>query len=105
LLRCTPTPPIVATFDLNRAAKLGRELTRSIGKARRTWLLDEVTGISGWTETLKYLRDNTEFENDTVVCTGSSWDENAQVERDLLAGIARDREAQPLALSLHSRQE
>jgi len=74
--------------DLNRTAKLGRELTRSIGEARRTWLLDEVTGISGWTETLKYLRDNTEFGSDTVVCTGSSWDENAQIERDLLAGRA-----------------
>jgi predicted AAA+ superfamily ATPase len=74
--------------DLNRVAKLGRELTRSVGEAPRAWLLDEVTGIAGWTETLKYLRDNTEFGRDTVVCTGSSWDENAQVERDLLAGRA-----------------
>ncbi len=74
--------------DLNRVATLGRELTRSVGEAPRAWLLDEVTGIAGWTETLKYLRDNTEFGRDTVVCTGSSWDENAQVERDLLAGRA-----------------
>jgi uncharacterized protein len=74
--------------DLNRVAKLGRELTRSVGETPRVWLLDEVTGIAGWTESLKYLRDNTEFAGDTVVCTGSSWDENARVERDLLAGRA-----------------
>jgi len=67
--------------DLNRVAKLGRELTRSVGEAPRVWLLDEVTGIAGWTETLKCLRDNTEFGGETVVCTGSSWDENAQIER------------------------
>ncbi len=74
--------------DLNRVATLGRELTRSMGEAPRAWLLDEVTGIAGWTETLKYLRDNTEFGRDTVVCTGSSWDEHAKIERDLFAGRA-----------------
>lgn len=74
--------------DLNRVAKLGRELTRSVGGVPRAWLLDEVTGIASWTETLKYLRDNTEFGRDTVVCTGSSWDENAEIERDLFAGRA-----------------
>lgn len=74
--------------DLARVAKLGRELTRSVGNAPRVWLLDEVTGIRDWTKTLKYLRDNTEFGADTVVCTGSSWDEEAEVERDLFAGRA-----------------
>lgn len=74
--------------DLNRLAKLGRELTRSIGEARRIWLLDEVTGVPGWTQRLKYLRDNTEMAQDTVICTGSSWDADAELERDLLAGRA-----------------
>jgi uncharacterized protein len=74
--------------DLGRAAKLGRELTRSVGEVSRVWLLDEVTGLRGWTQALKYLRDNTEFGADTVVCTGSSWDREAEVERDLLAGRA-----------------
>jgi predicted AAA+ superfamily ATPase len=74
--------------DLNRVAVLGRDLTRSIDPAPRVWCLDEVTGIPGWTETLKYLRDNTRFGLDTVVCTGSSWDGQAEVERDLLAGRA-----------------
>ena len=74
--------------DLRRMAKLGRDLTRSIGDARRVWLLDEVTGVADWTAALKYLRDNTRFGSDTVVCTGSSWDRKANVERDLLAGRA-----------------
>ncbi len=75
-------------LDLNRAQKLGRDLTRSVGRVPRVWLLDEVTGIRGWSEALKYLRDNTELGAETVVCTGSSWDEAAQVERNLLAGRA-----------------
>ena len=74
--------------DVRRVAKLGRELTRSVGDAPRVWLLDEVTGIPGWTQALKYLRDNTEIGSDTVVCTGSSWDRDAEVERDLFAGRA-----------------
>ena len=74
--------------DLNRVAVLGRDLTRSVDPARRIWLLDEVTGVKGWTETIKFLRDNTRFGDDTVVCTGSSWDAEAEVERDLFAGRA-----------------
>jgi predicted AAA+ superfamily ATPase len=74
--------------DLSRVVKLGRELTRSLGEMHRVWLLDEVTGLRGWTQALKYLRDNTELGADTVVCTGSSWDREAEVERDLLAGRA-----------------
>lgn len=74
--------------DLNRVAVLGRELTRSVGLVPRVWLLDEVTGVTGWTESLKYLRDNTPLASDTVICTGSSWEARAEVERDLLAGRA-----------------
>ncbi|MEV7624448.1 AAA family ATPase [Actinoplanes sp. NPDC089786] len=76
--------------DLTRALVLGRELTRSVdtggSAARRIWLLDEVTGIDDWTSTLKYQRDNTAFGDDAVVCTGSSWSDTGEVERDLLAG-------------------
>ncbi|MFC0624766.1 AAA family ATPase [Kribbella deserti] len=77
--------------DLRRALVLGRELTRSVDVSsarRRIWLLDEVTGIDGWTAILKYLRDNTLVGDDTVVCTGSSWSDTGEVERDLLAGRA-----------------
>lgn len=77
--------------DLQRVAVLGRDLTRGLdvsGARRRIWLLDEVTGIDGWTGSVKYLRDNTAFGDDTVVCTGSSWSETSTAERDLLAGRA-----------------
>jgi uncharacterized protein len=88
--------------DLTRAIVLGRDLTRSVdaigGPGRRVWLLDEVTGIDGWTTTLKYQRDNTMFGDDTVVCTGSSWSETGEVERDLLAGRAGSSAARRLRL-------
>lgn len=77
--------------DLTRAISLGRALTRSVDQPTnrlRVWLLDEVTGIDGWTATIKYLRDNTIFGEETVVCTGSSWSETGDVERDLFAGRA-----------------
>lgn len=78
-------------LDLQRAARIGRDLTRSVDhdhRRRRVWFFDEVTGINGWTEAVKYLRDNTDFGDDTVVCTGSSWSDTDDVERDLLAGRA-----------------
>lgn len=77
--------------DIRRAAVLGRELTRSADRdrpRRRVWLLDEITGIDGWTSMIKFLRDNTPMGDDTVVCTGSSWSDTGDVERDLLAGRA-----------------
>lgn len=86
--------------DLNRVVKLGRELTRSVGDARRVWLLDEVTSLDGWTSTLKYLRDGTHLGDDTVVCTGSSWDHNAALERDLLTGRAGQTSTRRLRLLL-----
>jgi predicted AAA+ superfamily ATPase len=75
--------------DLRRAIVLGRLLTQSVDRPeirRRIWLLDEVTSIDGWTATIKYLRDNTMFGDETVACTGSSWSESGDVERDMLAG-------------------
>jgi len=77
--------------DLNRAINLGRELTRSVDQPtprQRAWFIDEVTSLGGWTSTLKFLRDNTSFGLDLVVCTGSSWADDAEVGRDLLAGRA-----------------
>jgi predicted AAA+ superfamily ATPase len=44
------------------------------GGQRRYWFLDEITGVSGeWAQQIKWLRGNDpEFENATVVLTGSS---------------------------------
>ena len=87
--------------DLTRSIVLGRDLTRSVDSARplpRVWLLDEITGIDDWTQTLKYQRDNTAFGDDCVVCTGSSWSDTGDVERDLLAGRAGSSPARRLRL-------
>ncbi len=81
----------ITVADLRRVLRLGRELTRSMGERRRIWLLDEVTAVKGWTAELKYQRDNTPFGNDTVVCTGSSWDDTSNVKRDLMAGRSGER--------------
>lgn len=89
--------------DLNRSIAIARDLTRSVDEGelkRRVWLLDEVTSIEGWTVTLKYLRDNTAFGDDTVVCAGSSWSETSDAERDLLAGRAGSASDRRVRLSL-----
>lgn len=77
--------------DLHRSIVQSRELTRSVdlpAPRSRAWFIDEVTGLEGWTRTLKFLRDNSPFGLDTVVCTGSSWADTVEVGRDLLAGRA-----------------
>lgn len=77
--------------DLRRALTLGREMTKVVDRAgsrRRVWLLDEVTGVDGWTATLKSARDGTFFGDDTVVVTGSRWSDAADIEGHLLAGRA-----------------
>ncbi len=88
--------------DLTRAIVIGRDLTRSVDSSseptRRIWLLDEITGIDGWTSALKFQRDNTAFGDDAVVCTGSSWSDTTEIERDLLAGRAGSTNARRLRL-------
>lgn len=77
--------------DLNRAFVLGRDLTSSVDRPsprRRIWLLDEVSGIPGWTTTIKRLRDQTLVGEDTVVATGSRWVGVEDVTANLFAGRA-----------------
>ena len=77
-----------ASRDLRRALTLGRELTRVVDQtspARRVWLLDEVSAISGWTAVLKTARDGTAFGDDTAVAAGSRWSASDDVEGNLLA--------------------
>lgn len=77
--------------DLARAFALGRDLTRSVDRPDsrpRVWLLDEISGISGWTTTLKRMRDQTLVGEDTVVATGSRWVGADDITADLLAGRA-----------------
>lgn len=81
----------MTTRDLTRALKLGRVLTKAVDReepTRRVWLLDEVSGIDGWTTALKLQRDQTLFGEDSVVATGSRWVAHDDVTADLLAGRA-----------------
>lgn len=77
--------------DLGRAFVLGRDLTSSVDRPeprRRVWLLDEVSGIAGWTTTLKRVRDQSLVGEDTVVATGSRWVGAEDVTANLFAGRA-----------------
>jgi len=80
-----------AAQDAQRCLVLGRELTRSIDREQRrprVWLLDEISGVAGWTSVLKLARDNTAFGGDTVIATGSRWAADDDIEGNLLAGRA-----------------
>jgi predicted AAA+ superfamily ATPase len=80
-----------AARDLRRAFTLGRELTRFVdrhARCPRVWLLDEVTGIAGWSATVKAARDGSDVGSDTVVLSGSRWLATEDVEGNLLAGRA-----------------
>lgn len=58
--------------DVRRLERVARaQLTRSVEEPRY-WLLDEITAVRGWPETIKWLRDNTAMGEDCVVLTGSS---------------------------------
>jgi uncharacterized protein len=77
--------------DLRRSLTLGRELTRSVdvdGTRRRIWLLDEISGIQGWSAIIKSARDGTPLGDDTVVITGSRWVPTEDIEGNLMAGRA-----------------
>jgi uncharacterized protein len=81
----------LAAQDVHRCLVLGRELTRSVDRDQprpRVWLLDEISGVPGWTATLKLARDNTAFGGDTVIATGSRWAADEDIEGNLLAGRA-----------------
>jgi hypothetical protein len=77
--------------DLRRSLTLGRELTRSVdidGPRRRVWLLDEISGIQGWSAIIKAARDSTPLGDDTVIATGSRWVPTEDIEGNLMAGRA-----------------
>lgn len=89
--------------DLRRVLTLGRDLTRVVdtpSPERRVWLLDEVTGVPGWTTVLKSARDGTAFGDDTVVLTGSRLRREDDVQGKLLAGRAGTRSRQRVRILL-----
>lgn len=77
--------------DVRRCLVLARELTRAVDfdePQPRIWLLDEISGVNGWTTTLKLARDTTDFGGDTVIATGSRWAANEDIQGNLFAGRA-----------------
>lgn len=81
----------MAGRDLRRALTLGRDLTKVVDNpdgARRVWLLDEVSTITGWTAIIKAARDGTALGDDTMVVTGSRWQEREDLLGNLMTGRA-----------------
>jgi uncharacterized protein len=69
--------------DLRRLVAQGHSVTRTLPGPRR-WLLDEVTAVPGWSQTIKELRDqDTTFRESCVVLTGSSARDLEQARKDL----------------------
>jgi uncharacterized protein len=69
--------------DLRRLVAQGHSVTRTL-PGPRYWLLDEVTAVSGWSQTIKELRDqDATFREACVVLTGSSARDLEQARKDL----------------------
>jgi predicted AAA+ superfamily ATPase len=69
--------------DLRTLVDVGKRLVPP-GVTHRWWLIDEISGVAGWSEVIKNLRDNDpEFATDTVVLTGSSAADLTRATSDL----------------------
>ncbi len=69
--------------DLRRLVAQGHSVTRTLPGPHH-WLLDEVTAVPGWSQTIKELRDqDTAFREACVVLTGSSARDLEQARKDL----------------------
>jgi predicted AAA+ superfamily ATPase len=69
--------------DLRRLIAQGQSVTRTLPGPRH-WLLDEVTAVPGWSQTIKELRDQDgTFREACVVLTGSSARDLEQARKDL----------------------
>ncbi len=90
--------------DLRRLVKAAREvLTRGL-EGPRYWFLDEITSVSGWPETIKWLRDNTAFGDDCVVLTGSSARDLAEAQKQLAGRLGRAVQPDRLLLPMCFRE-
>jgi uncharacterized protein len=69
--------------ELRRLIAQGHSVTRTLA-GPRYWLLDDVTAVRGWSQTIKELRDqDTAFREACVVLTGSSARDLDQARKDL----------------------
>jgi len=93
--------------DLRRLVAQGHSAARTLPGPRH-WLLDEVTAVPGWSQTIKELRDqDTTFREACVVLTGSSARDLEQARKDLAdrrGGIANsDRLLLPMGFRAFCR--
>ena len=93
--------------DLRRLIAQGHNVTRTLPGPLH-WLLDEVTAVPGWSQTIKELRDqDTSFREACVVLTGSSTRDLEQARKDLAdrrGGIAdSDRLLMPMGFRAFCR--
>jgi uncharacterized protein len=73
----------LSSQDLRRLVAQGHSVTRTLPGPRH-WLLDEVSAVRGWSQTIKELRDqDTIFREACVVLTGSSARDLEQARKDL----------------------
>jgi uncharacterized protein len=73
----------LSSRDLRRLVAQGHNATRTL-PGPRYWLLDEVTAVSGWSQTIKELRDqDTTFREACVVLSGSSAHDLERARKDL----------------------
>jgi uncharacterized protein len=69
--------------DIRRLVAQGHSVARTVPGPRH-WLLDEVTAVPGWSQTIKELRDqDATFREACVVLTGSSARDLEQARKDL----------------------
>ncbi len=93
----------LAALDLRRLARVGRDqATRQVDEPRY-WLLDEVTAVDGWPQTIKWLRDNTAMSQDCVVLTGSSARDLEQARKELAGRRGRSDRSDRLLLPMSFR--
>jgi uncharacterized protein len=88
--------------DLRRAFTMGVELT-PLAQGPRTWVVDEISAVSGWEDIVKELRDNTALAEDAVLLTGSSARDLGDA-RTALAGRTRTVDPFRLLLPMSFRQ-
>jgi len=86
--------------DLQRLVAQGRDTLTSTVAGHRFWFLDEITSVPEWPAAIKWLRDNTAFDEDTVVLTGSSVKDLDEARKQLAgrrgAAVDSDRILYPM---------
>jgi predicted AAA+ superfamily ATPase len=86
--------------DLRRLVRVARDqITRPVAEPRY-WFLDEITAVTGWPSTVKWLRDNTGMGEDCVVLTGSSARDLEEARKELAGRRGRATDSDRLLMPM-----